>query len=84
MNLEVLVISNCLNPACRAPFNHLHDGRIFSVDGALRHSDQRDSSLRQVEQFWLCGTCSQSVKVVIEHGRISTAPIEVEQFALAG
>jgi len=36
------------------------------------------------EQFWLCGTCSQSVKVVIENGRIVTAPIEVETAALAG
>ena len=24
------MLSNCLNPACQAPFSHLRDGRIFS------------------------------------------------------
>jgi hypothetical protein len=77
------MISTCLNPACRAPFSHVRDGRIFSVDCALVHAEHRNLQ-HQEEQYWLCGTCSQSLKVVIENGRITTAPIEVETASLAG
>ena len=77
------MITNCLNPACRVPFSHMRDGRFFSIDDALSHSANRDPQ-HQVEQYWLCGTCSQSLKVVVENGRIVTAPIEVEAATLAG
>jgi len=77
------MISNCLNPACQVPFSHAREGRIFSVERArtLPNLGQPD---HQVEQYWLCGTCSQSLKVVIEDGRIRTAPIEVELTTLVG
>jgi len=77
------MLSNCLNPACQAPFSHLRDGRIFSIDGALTHHANHDRQ-SPIEQYWLCGPCSQFLKVVIEDGRITTAPIEVKAFSLAG
>lgn len=70
------MISNCLNPACRIPFSHDRDGRIFSVDHDLEGCTRQPA--HQVEQYWLCGTCIQTQKVVVEHGRITTVPMEPE------
>jgi hypothetical protein len=75
--------SNCLNPACRIPFSHAREGRFFSVDLMLTHSGQRTSP-QPAEQYWLCGTCSQALKVVVENGAIVTVPIDVECTTLAG
>ncbi|MGB9491316.1 MAG: hypothetical protein WCA92_12705 [Terriglobales bacterium] len=66
------MIENCVNPACRVAFTHARDGRIFTVERILTGSRQQN------EIYWLCGACSKSHKVVIENGRIMTAPIEVE------
>lgn len=77
------MISHCLNPACRVPFSHSRDGRIFTVDCLLSGSRMPRVS-GQVEQYWLCGTCSRSLKVVIEDGRITTVPIELETASLVG
>jgi hypothetical protein len=74
------MLSNCLNPACRTPFSHLRDGRVFSIESALTHAASRDPQ-KAAEQYWLCGTCSQFLKVVIEDGHITTAPIEVATLA---
>jgi len=70
------VTNNCLNPACRVPFSHDLDGRIFSVDPDLEGCRVHPS--HQPEQYWLCGTCIHTQKVVVEHGRITTVPMEPE------
>jgi hypothetical protein len=77
------MISNCLNPACRVAFSHARDGRFFSVDRLLTPSDRREPQ-HGAEQYWLCGTCSQVLKVVVEKGSIITAPIDSECTTLAG
>lgn len=77
------MISNCLNPACRAPFSHARDGRFFSLDLLLTDSGNQNSD-RSAEQYWLCGACSQVLKVVVENGSILTAPIDEECTTLAG
>lgn len=77
------MLSHCVNPTCRVPFSHTRDGRIFSVDHDLEVSASRQPR-HQVEQYWLCGTCSRSLKVVVENGRITTVPIDVETASLAG
>jgi len=76
------MISQCVNPTCRTPFSHARAGRIFSVDHDLEFSAREPQ--HQIEQYWLCGTCSQSLKVVVENGRITTVPINVETASLAG
>jgi hypothetical protein len=77
------MITHCLNPTCRTPFSHAREGRTFTVDSFLTGSPNQHSD-RQGEQYWLCGTCSQSLKVVIEDGQIKTVPIERETASLAG
>jgi len=77
------MLSHCVNPTCRTPFSHAREGRIFSVDHDLERSVHREPQ-HQVEQYWLCGTCSQSLKVVVEEGRITTVPIDAETASLAG
>ena len=77
------MVSNCLNPACRVPFSHARDGRFFSIDHLLTHPDH-PAPERQPEQYWLCGTCSQVLKVVVEDGSIKTVPIDTECSTLAG
>jgi len=77
------MVSNCLNPACRVPFSHARDGRFFSVDRQLAHH-QNQAPDHQPEQYWLCGPCSQLLKVVVEDGEIKTVPIDLECSTLAG
>ena len=75
------MITQCLNSACRVPFSHSQNGRFFTVDLVLTsHSGRQAGS--QSEQYWLCETCSKSLKVVIEDNHITTAPIEVETASL--
>ena len=76
------MVSNCLNPACRVPFSHARDGRFFSVDHSLVHSDPWAD--HQPDQYWLCGTCRKVLKVVVEDGSIKTVPIDIECTTLAG
>ena len=77
------MISHCLNPACRVAFSHARAGRIVSVDRHLIRSQTRDRK-RGVEQFWLCGTCSQVLKVVVENGSVEAVPIDIECTTLVG
>jgi len=76
------MLSNCVNSACRIPFSHARDGRIFSVDHDLEVSGSTHPP-HEVEQYWLCGPCSQSLKVVIENGSVTTVPIDTETASLA-
>jgi len=48
------MVSECSNPACRAPFLYLRDGRVFSL---LRPPSPLGGST--VEHFWLCGSCAR-------------------------
>jgi hypothetical protein len=76
------MIANCVNPACRAPFSHKRDGRVFTVEGML--PTMEGGAARPSEQYWLCGTCSLTLKVVVENGRITTVPVEQQTATLAG
>jgi hypothetical protein len=81
--LGAAMTTNCLNPCCRAPFAYnRNEGRIFTIDRPLASSANRTTSHH--EQYWLCGTCSRSLKVIVEDGRIVTVPIDIETAALAG
>lgn len=77
------MVSNCLNPACRVPFTHARGGRFFSVGHLLTHSDNQNPE-RSIEQYWLCGSCSRVLKVVVENGLVVTVPIDRECATLAG
>ncbi|HTR24817.1 MAG TPA: hypothetical protein VMI10_12630 [Terriglobales bacterium] len=78
------MISKCLNPACRVDFSHERGGRIVSVDRHwVLHCPKPDAD-RGVEQYWLCGPCSQVLKVVVENGSVAAVPIDMECSTLAG
>jgi hypothetical protein len=72
-----------LNPACKAPFRYLYDGRIFTTERFVASPDGLKSE-RMIEHYWLCGTCSMSMKVVVENGVATTAAIHSELIAISG
>lgn len=57
------MVSKCANPACLAPFRYLHEGRIFTVRG---HGADLN-----VERYWLCSSCSESMTLVLKNGRVA-------------
>jgi len=56
---------------------------VISVDHLLAPLDATTYE-SQTEQYWLCGRCSQSVKIVIENGQVKTAELDLERSSLAG
>ena len=77
------MITQCVNPACQAPFSHAREGRIITVERVLTAMAGRGAE-RPSEQYWLCGACCRVLKLVVEDGQVTTAPIETETAALAG
>lgn len=71
------MLNRCLNPACSAMFRYLYEGRIFTVERFVTSADGLKTD-REIEHYWLCGPCSNSMKVVVEHGVATTVPIRVE------
>ena len=77
------MLSRCLNPACKASFRYLYDGRVFSVERLVTSTDGLNTE-RMIEHYWLCQPCSKSMKVVVENGIPAAAPIHPEQIGLSG
>jgi hypothetical protein len=71
------MLSRCLNASCGAPFHFLEEGRIFNIEHVVATAGKREPR-RFVEQYWLCGRCSQGLKVVVENGCVTTQPIHLE------
>jgi hypothetical protein len=57
------MLSKCLNPACSTPFRYFRDGRIFNIE-----TGSSGGRARRREFFWLCGTCSTTMKVTVRDG----------------
>jgi hypothetical protein len=71
------MLSRCLNASCGAPFHFLEEGRIFNIEHIVATAGKGEPQ-RFVEQYWLCGVCSQGLKVVVENGCVTTQPIHLE------
>ena len=71
------MLSRCLNASCGAPFHFLEEGRIFNIEHVVATAGTEEPQ-RFVEQYWLCGLCSQELKVVVENGCVTTQPIHLE------
>ncbi|MFI5113580.1 MAG: hypothetical protein ACHP7J_00445 [Terriglobales bacterium] len=71
------MLSRCLNASCGAPFHFLAEGRIFNIEHIVATAGKGEPQ-RFVEQYWLCGLCSQGLKVVVENGRVTTQAIHLE------
>lgn len=52
------MVNKCANPKCSKPLHYLREGRIFVFDAA----GDSDSPHR-MEHYWLCGECSQSMRL---------------------
>ena len=57
------MVSKCANPSCSTPFLYLHEGRIFAV--------RPTSPASGVERYWLCGSCAQTMTVVLQDDGVS-------------
>ncbi len=75
------MLNHCVNPSCRVAFSHIREGRTFSIEGVLT---AKPRGAKGHGEYWLCGTCSRSYKIVIENGRVITVPLEIETASLAG
>ena len=70
------MLSSCLNRNCSAPFRYLREGRIFTIE-QVHTAPGATESQREVESFWLCGSCSSRLKVIVENGTVITCPVDV-------
>jgi hypothetical protein len=77
------MLSRCLNPACKASFRYLYEGRIFTVERLVASPDGLKTE-RMIEHYWLCQPCSKSMRVVVENGVPTAVPIHLEQAGLCG
>ena len=59
------MLAKCVNPVCLKPLHYLRDGTIFHVDRPTAATDGGKNS-HNVEHFWLCGDCCQSMTVLYD------------------
>lgn len=62
------MVSKCANPACKARFKRLHEGRLFHFEvvrgnGHGPHLVDSRKAPAKVEHFWLCSNCSAQMTV---------------------
>ena len=50
----VRLLDKCNNPACRASFRYLNEGRLFRIE----NDSNQSTALKKSEYFWLCGKCA--------------------------
>ena len=70
------MISKCANPACRARFLYLHEGKLFQFEREACDDAELllgfDSTMHKhstgVEFFWLCGQCAATMTLIYAKG----------------
>ena len=66
------MVGTCANPACRAPFHNVHQGKLFRVEAASAQQTRMSTPeppmftpvRRRVQYFWLCESCAKTMRVV--------------------
>ena len=53
------MVKNCANPKCAKPLHYLREGRIF----VFAADSDSDKPVHRMEHFWLCGECSQTMRL---------------------
>jgi hypothetical protein len=69
------MLAKCLNAGCDAKFRYLNQGRIFNIEIPFAKTNGERSFLK-AECFWLCENCSQTMKVIVDNGTVTTAPLD--------
>ncbi len=83
------MIAKCANPACSSPFHYLREGKLFRTEFDPDRSPlgprlaDSPKTVRKVEYFWLCGRCSTTLTLVMNGGKVETAPLEPVAFKTA-
>jgi hypothetical protein len=83
------MISKCANPACAVPFRYMREGRLFRMEfdpdpqGSGPALVGSAKLKRKIEHFWLCGTCSATLTLIIQDGKVQTAPLDPVTFKAA-
>jgi hypothetical protein len=54
------MVKQCANPNCGKPLRYLREGRIFVFE---TQDNDGNASIRRMEHFWLCGTCSRTLRL---------------------
>jgi hypothetical protein len=63
------VLTKCANPSCLEEFRSLRSGRLFVTGPAnvrVANNASTTSKPRQLEYFWLCSRCSQTMRITID------------------
>jgi hypothetical protein len=68
------MLAHCVNPNCYAPLHAFSEGRLFQfeiVSISIAASDDSaepfdEKPERQTAHFWLCGSCADSLTLVLE------------------
>ncbi|HVP51517.1 MAG TPA: hypothetical protein VMT05_05385, partial [Terriglobales bacterium] len=78
-----VMISKCANPACSVPFLYMRDGKLFRMEydaeaQALgpQFGELPRKTARRVEHFWLCGSCSISMTLIMSGGKVETVTLD--------
>ena len=58
--------SKCANPACDRPFHYFRSGKIYLIDMTSASGALSLNGARGTEYFWLCGDCSQNMRVTLD------------------
>jgi hypothetical protein len=84
------MVSNCANPACGQPLQHLTDGRLFRIevrplDGARTafRTSKPNKGTKQISNFWLCGSCAALFTLTFDPVRgVQVVPLTSVQAAV--
>jgi hypothetical protein len=66
------MFSNCLNPACSAPFEYRR-GRISRFHQSHSKGKEPKNS-HAVRHFWLCAKCFETYFLEYHEGRVAVVP----------
>jgi hypothetical protein len=59
--------TKCANPLCTRPFLYFRSGKIYLIEvPASSNGIPLEISKKEVEYFWLCGSCAQSLHVTVD------------------
>jgi len=60
------MLSKCANPECSAPFQYLHQGKLFELQTAPINSDvTAPKPPQKVERYWLCSRCTSTMTLAV-------------------
>ena len=62
------MMSKCANPSCSSVFRYLRDGKLFQVPAGASPKLASDSPKTPArdEFFWLCGSCSRELTIIVD------------------